>query len=257
MTRGVRYNIFVPKITPLSKTGEEVILGSLLGDGSIAINPNYKNARLSFRHSVLQKEYFWWKVSLLKEISGPSCTWEQPADGYSQSPKLRYQSLALPVLTDIYQLVTKDKKKVVSRKWLNKLTPLGLAAWWLDDGSIIGVRKGVFCTDGYSRKEAEIIKQYFKIVWGLNTTVGEIHRPGGKTFTRVYLRSTEELRRFLLIILPQVKVPQMLPKVLLLYKDPILQQRWVSEVIRLTGFSEETVNFWLKVRKSKSKKFRE
>lgn len=246
------------KLTPLSKECEAVVLGSLLGDASIAVNPNYKNARLSFRHSINQKEYFWWKMSKLKEISSDSCCWEQPADGYSKNPKLRYQSLALPVLTGYYNLVTKRQKKLVSRRWLNKLTPLALAIWWFDDGSIIGERKGVFCTDGYSLKEAEIIKRYFKIVWGINTSVGFVHRPlVNKVYSRVYLSSVEELKKFLRLIIPYVPVPQMLPKVLLLYKDSILQQRWISEVITSSGFSEEVVRFYLKDKQSRHKHFSE
>ena len=35
----------------------QVILGSVLGDGSLKIQKNYKNARLQIRHSVVQKEY--------------------------------------------------------------------------------------------------------------------------------------------------------------------------------------------------------
>ncbi|PIR02174.1 MAG: hypothetical protein COV62_02125, partial [Candidatus Nealsonbacteria bacterium CG11_big_fil_rev_8_21_14_0_20_35_11] len=51
----------------LSKNCKEIILGSLLGDGSLRIHKSYKNARFSFRHSVNQKEYFFWKAGQLKE----------------------------------------------------------------------------------------------------------------------------------------------------------------------------------------------
>ena len=42
-----------------SKLKEQaIILGSLLGDGSLKIHSGYKNARFSFRHSYKQQEYF-------------------------------------------------------------------------------------------------------------------------------------------------------------------------------------------------------
>jgi len=45
----------------LSDQTRAILLGLVLGDGSIKINQGYKNARLSFRHSITQEEYFEWK----------------------------------------------------------------------------------------------------------------------------------------------------------------------------------------------------
>lgn len=120
----------------LSEQCKEVILGSLLGDGSLKIHPQYKNARFSFRHSIKQKEYFFWKLKQLKEISGEKCWWLQ-SNNELGGGKLRYQSLALESLTSLYELTNKRQKFHIRRKWLNMLTPLSLAIWWLDDGSLI------------------------------------------------------------------------------------------------------------------------
>jgi len=43
---------------PLSYQCKSIILGSLLGNGSLKFYNGSKNARLSFRHSIIQKEYF-------------------------------------------------------------------------------------------------------------------------------------------------------------------------------------------------------
>ena len=246
--------------TPVSDRCREIILGSLLGDGSIAINKRYKNARFSFRHSASQKEYFFWKVEELKEISGSRMLWKQGkngSDGFG-GEKLRYQSKALGALTEIYNLVTKRGKKRVSRKWLNQLTPLSLAVWWMDDGSLIAnSRKGVFCTDGFSCEEVEIIRKYLKKVWNIETKIGRTEGISGRKYYRLYIRSTEELKKFLRIILPYIPVKEMLPKTLLLYKDSQLQQRWISEVVELSKFSRSTVEKYLKIKKSKWQSFRE
>ena len=106
----------------LSKQCQEVILGSLLGDGSLKIHPGYKNARFSFRHSVKQKEYFFWKVNQLKEISGDKNWWVQSKNELG-GDRLRYQSLALESLTKLYRLTHKNEKLLIRRKWLNMLTP--------------------------------------------------------------------------------------------------------------------------------------
>jgi hypothetical protein len=241
--------------SPLSNRCQEIILGSLLGDGSLTINEHYQNARFSFRHSITQKDYFFWKVRELKEISGKNCWWIQEKDGRSQKRKIRYQSQALPVLTKIYLLTHKGKKFRVQRKWLNKLTPLSLAVWWMDDGALIANgRKGVFCTDNFSYKEHLILSRYLRKVWGVKTKVGERKKGSGKY--RLWFRSTEELKKFLKIILPFI-VESMLPKVLLLYKDSLSQQRWISEVSSLTRFPEKIIKRHLEIKKKKWKNFRE
>jgi hypothetical protein len=56
------------KNIPLSDSCMSIILGSILGDGSLKIHKNYKNARFKFRHTICQKDYFFWKVSMIKEI---------------------------------------------------------------------------------------------------------------------------------------------------------------------------------------------
>ena len=44
---------------PLSETCKAIILGTLLGDGSLKIYSGYKNARLTIRHSIVQNSYFY------------------------------------------------------------------------------------------------------------------------------------------------------------------------------------------------------
>lgn len=243
----------------LSDQSKEIILGSLLGDGSLKIHSPYKNARFSFRHSVHQKEYFFWKNEMLKEISGGSSFWQQKADGFG-GEKLRYQSLALESLTDLYQLTSKNNHLEIQRKWLNKLTPLSLMVWWLDDGSLIGNgRRGVFCTDSFSLKEQKLLVRYLYKVWGIKVAIGKIHRERNgkiKEYYRLWVRSGEELKKFLRIILPHMLMPSMLPKVLLLYKDSKLQQRWISEVSRLTKIPLEIIEKYLLEKKMRYKNFR-
>ena len=248
------------KITPLSKNVRDIILGSLLGDGSLAINPKYKNPRFSFRHSIKQKEYFFWKVEMLKEICGESCYWlqgsEKKPDGWGTA-KYRFQSKALSSLTEIYNLTHKrvsGTKVRITRKWLNQLSPLSLAIWWQDDGSLVSdSRQGVICTDGFSLEEIEIINQYFKKVLNIETKIGRV---SNQEKYRIWIRSSEELKKFLRIIIPHVYVKSMLYKILLTYKDSQIQERWISEVEKLGNFSRLDIENALVDKKSKSKSFR-
>lgn len=238
----------ISQIAPsLSVNCKEIILGSLLGDGCLKINEKYKNARFSFRHSPKYEDYFFWKIDQLKEISGEKCWWKEK-DG-----KLRYQSKALPELTEIYNFVSKRGKFKVRRRWLNLLSPLSLAVWWMDDGSLVkNSRQGVFCTDSFTLKEQKILARYLFKVWKIRVKIGKSE----KGYYRLWIRSTEMLKKFLRIILPFVKVKSMLPKVILLYKNPQLQKRWTSEVSKFSGFPLSVVEHYLELKRKKWRDFR-
>lgn len=239
--------------TSLSCLERSVVLGSILGDGSLKIYPGYKNARFSFRHSEKQSSYFYHKVSLLSGISRPGSVQKQKADGRSTVEKLRYQSRALQSLSDIHNVTHKRNKLEVRRKWLNHLTAHSLAIWWFDDGSIVGKgRRGVFCTDGFSERECMVLARYLLVVWKISVRVGresklsskgaQCQQPAGKEGSKIqhsnsprnfYFRlwlSTQQLKSFLRIILPYLPCKEMFYKVLLTYKDLQLQERWISEV---------------------------
>lgn len=243
----------------LSNRSREIILGSLLGDGSLKIHPGYKNARFSFRHSIRQKDYFFWKARELKEISGRSYFWEQKPDGFG-GKRLRYQSLALDQLTKIYHLTHQKDKLVAQPKWLKLLTPLSLAVWWLDDGSLtVNSRRGVICTDSFPYEFQQTLTDYLEKTWGIKVKVGKITRNwNGKIieYYRLWIRSGEELKKLLRLILPHIEVASMLSKVLFLYRNPELQQRWISEVSASTGFSEKIIRKYVDEKKSKWKHFR-
>lgn len=233
----------------LSDRCKEIILGMLLGDGSLKIERPYKNARFSFRHSSKYRNYFFWKVKELKEISGEKCWWE------GKDKKLKYQSLALPSLTEIFKLTHKKRSLRIRRKWLNLMTPLSLAVWWMDDGSLIkNSRQGVFCTDAFDLKSQKVLARYLYKVWKIKVKIGKTKRKRG--YYRLFIRSTEMLKKFLEIILPHIPVEEMLPKVILLYKDSELQQRWISKIIHLSRFPRSVILAEYEKKRAKWKNFR-
>ncbi len=236
-----------------------LIFGSLLGDGSLKLHPGYANARFSFRHSIKQESYFQWKVGLCGEISSNSSVFIQLPDGFSKNFKLRYQSMALPSLTELYRLTHDKRKFKIRRKWLNRMTDLSLAIWWLDDGSLTAnYRKGVFATDGFDVDSIKKLARYLQVVWKINTHVGAINRVReDRTYQqyRLWIMSTEELKKLLRIVAPHIEIKDMLYKVLILYKDPVLQQRWISELALLTQFTEEEITSEVIRRKQTLKAF--
>jgi len=216
-----------------------VLLGSLLGDGSINIQKNYANARFQMRHSVKQESWFNWKVSILGCLGTDKAVHKQAPDGFQKNSKnpagklhkvLVFQTKEKPILSEIFKVVQKGGKKYIKRSWLNHLDAEALMVWWLDDGSLVkNCKNGIFCTQGFSKTEVKILSQYLKKVWRINTTlcfkssVSKIKKP-------VLRLNTTNLVKFLRIIMPYVPVESMLYKLCIGYVDHEHQQRWISEI---------------------------
>ena len=216
--------------TSLSSTELAIVLGGLLGDGSLKIHPGYKNARYSFRHSIKQTEYFHYKCKELESLATEGSVQEMKPDGWSPNIKLRFCTGARTALTEIHSVTHKKNSLVVQRKWLNHLTAHSLAIWWFDDGSIIGRgRRGVFCTDGFTEKECRVLTKYLLVVWGVTGTPLPIKGKEGGTrqYWRLFL-ATSQLKAFLGHILPYLPCAEMVYKCLIRYVDFRLQQRWIS-----------------------------
>lgn len=239
----------------LSKEGKSLILGSLLGDGCLKIYKGYKNAKFSIRHTNDQKNYLLWKVEKLRETHVLGTVSKGKPDGVSNQIKWIFQSNVSSQLTEIHEITHKKNQKRVKRKWLNHLTPLGLAIWWFDDGSLIcHRRRGVFCTDNFTEKECVLLKNYLSKVWKIRVTIHPIHRKAtGKKYFRIWICNSE-LQKFLNLIVLYVPLIWELfeKKMIINYKNPVLQQRWISQLVdilknrEIKGF--ETKNFFEKLR---------
>ena len=230
------------KNTSLSETELSVILGGLLGDGSLKIHPGYKNARYAFRHSARQSDYFASKCALLQSISSPGSVQRQQPDGWSKQEKLRYCSRALPDLTTVHSVTHSGNRLTVRRRWLNHLTAQSLAIWWCDDGSLVANgRRGCISSDRFSEAECEILAKYLLVVWGISVRVGGVQNrsklpPGfqGPIPSRWRLWfSTGQLQSFLQIILPYCPCTAMVYKFKIRYKSAHFQQRWISQMAAL------------------------
>nr|YP_009105637.1 putative LAGLIDADG homing endonuclease [Xylochloris irregularis]YP_009105669.1 putative LAGLIDADG homing endonuclease [Xylochloris irregularis]AIT94370.1 putative LAGLIDADG homing endonuclease [Xylochloris irregularis]AIT94372.1 putative LAGLIDADG homing endonuclease [Xylochloris irregularis] len=236
---------------PLSDRCREVILGSLLGDGSLKIAKGYKNARLTIRHSIVQEEYLRWKAEELQEIASAGSIQLQKPDGFSANKKISFQSRALPQLTVIHRKAYESNQLRIKRSWLNHMTELSLLVWWLDDGSIIANgRKGVFCTESFDLNAHRILQRYLKVVWGISTTIGKHSSQSDEQKYRLYLNNSE-LRKLFLLIMPlfcvsnlRFELHGMLKKFCLQYNDPQFQQRWISEMKESMPTLDAEIDQW-------------
>jgi uracil-DNA glycosylase family 4 len=158
----------------ISENQLQIILGSGLGDGHLGIQKgiNAKNANFTVAHGPKQKDYLKWKYAILKNISGDILiTKNNNQKGFSIPDGILYglRTQSLPVLTPIYKMLYKNNKKIITKEYLEKMTNLGFAVWFMDDGSITHTKnKNSICdimrihVNGFDKDSINILMNYFK-----------------------------------------------------------------------------------------------
>lgn len=219
------------KYISLSDNQKQLIYGSLLGDGYF----NFNKGTLKIEHSEKQYQYLLWKYNLLElttKISkqNKQLNTDKVYTTYSLSINRTYLT---DVLSDIYKQLysnTSHRKKL-SMQFLNNLSHLGLAVWWLDDGCLSvhkGNRYGKLCTHAFNYEEHILMQKYFAEVWGIDTTITvEKHK-------YYFLRfNVKALQRLISIIYKDVcEIPSLLYKINLNYENQVNLNRFYD------GFDE-------------------
>ncbi|HTW97797.1 MAG TPA: recombinase RecA, partial [Acidimicrobiales bacterium] len=107
----------------------EVILGSLMGGGALSPPRTARGACFRFGDGPRQLPYAEWKASLLGNIARSQRSGRR--DG-----AVPYDFEPLPELAELARAVYLNGAKVFNDDYLKQLTPLSLAIWYLDGGSL-------------------------------------------------------------------------------------------------------------------------
>jgi hypothetical protein len=177
-------SIYINNIV-LNDTQEQLILGTLLGDGYVNNRYNSKkemrNCRLTINHGLIQKDYVYYKYNLLKNICGKEP--EVRKNGGYGDYNCRIVTKSLPCLKKFHDLFYKKDGKRVTQELLDKLKPEGLAFWFMDDGSCSRRKDKIhsiaFHTQGFIEKDNLLIIDYFKNKWGISFILKEDSRGKG------------------------------------------------------------------------------
>ena len=199
----------------LSKKQKSLLIGLLIGDGTISSNFVFK-----LSHSVEQREYLEWKVKLLDkfQIKNNGIKEYISTCGYNIGKGVLYSQMSVIPTIKALRRTIYIPKKTITRRLLNWLTPLEIAIWYMDDGhinvntskqrsSIQHTIKIATCVDEIT---VEIIIQYFLDVWNIKFR----KFPEGKNTFSIASSSEEDYSKFVNLIKPFVEqVPSMLYKI--------------------------------------------
>ena len=203
-------------VKKLSKEQKSLLIGLLIGDGTISNNYVFK-----LSHSILQKEYLEWKIQLLDKykIKNNGLKGYTSTCGFNKGKGVIYSQLSINPTIKALRRTVYIPKKVITRKLLNWLTSQEIAIWYMDDGcininssvqrrnSVQHTIKIATCVDF---ETSQIIINYFKEVWNINFRP---FREGSGTFS-IASSCEEDCRNFIKIVKPYIlQVPSLLYKI--------------------------------------------
>ena len=194
----------------LSPMQWEAVRGSLLGDTCLGgpRQPYLRGVRIRLGHGSKQAEYMRWKTSLFANI--PGSYWQR------DSGKSFWDSTPLVELFDIWRDVYRSGAKHFSDQYLEQLTPLGLALWYMDDGGFTlrgKVESGrvAFCVQAMDVDTQVRLQRMLSNRYGVESSLRTI---AGQAVLRMERDATD---RFHAVIAPHVH-PSMEAKLLPRYR---------------------------------------
>jgi len=172
-----------------------LILGTLLGDGSVSIArydksrskvsnvKQYKqgNYRLNISQALCHKRYVEFKENVLHNIvAGGIRNNKQHEDSYGRFMS-RFNTIPHRSISDIVDLLYVDGRKTISRKVLDLIDSSALAVWFCDDGHIGKTRNGsvshgTLSTHSFSLKENELIAEWLSEKYNIEVIIKEDKR---------------------------------------------------------------------------------
>jgi hypothetical protein len=199
------------KLTPIQKS---VLIGTLLGDGTLELNGKYP--RLRIQHSKSQLLYVEWKQNIFSNFTSKKIRISQRKKDSRTKKVYHYcgfDTFSIPLLNNFYELFYFSGKKIVPKRIDLLLTePLSLAVWFMDDGYKRNDCNAIrISTESFSLKEQTILQKCLSKNFNV---FSRIHKKG--KFWNLYIPSGE-LNKFYFIISSYI-IPSMNYKISL---DPV------------------------------------
>jgi hypothetical protein len=223
----------------MKRTASELkgaLLGTLLGDA-------YISNRGEFGCEQITKNLIDYKANILKSIH-PDIkvyydTRHREATDFNKNPKRSYriQTNKHPYFLKLREELYRDTGKQVSSSVLNRLTPEGIALWFMDDGycdykKSNNTKNLRICTDSYDSFSIEQIQTYFNNTWNIPTKV-MMHKARANYIPkpRVSIGGSKPMQSFVTLVYKYF-LPEFYYKIDLHYTDQTLKSKRCSDDYR-------------------------
>lgn len=170
---------------------KSILIALCLGDGYITHQRQLRNGKyytynyLEINHGAPQKEYIEWKAKLCTSITGRKSTVRFKKrkatiiKGRQVTERIAYTfTNTAPYFKILRKWLYPNNKKYLNKKYLNYLDPLGIAIWYMDDGSTYVSKTDrsfsvKFCTH-CSKEECEGICELFYKKYGITFHINKV-----------------------------------------------------------------------------------
>ena len=170
----IRESFKEAKLNPLTQDNLEIILGIMMGDGSM--EHKYKNARMSIAHGEKQKEYSYYIANKLSNLNPHTYTSVSKLD---ERTGKRYTSYwidlpANPAFNEICEHFYVNRIKRIPIELFDNFTWQSLAYMFMDDGSKASCG-GQLATNCFSIEDLQKFQVFLLKKFNIETTICKSH----------------------------------------------------------------------------------
>jgi len=183
----------------LTRRQRDILVGLLLGDGHLETQNNGRTYRLKVEHAEKQRDYVKWLYDEFKEWVPSGIYEKERPDGSKTVGFTTYSHGSFRFYGhQFYESGVKRIPKLIHKL----LSPVGIAVWFMDDGSRKSLRHKTFIihTLGYTKKDLERLQEALQ---KKSKIITRLHRQKQK-YWRLYILS-ESAQQFLDLVQQYVK----------------------------------------------------
>lgn len=188
----------------MNEKQKEILIGSLLGDASIAKVSDTK-ARVNISHSDKQLDYVNYLYSELESLCKTP-----PKENKGKYITYYFNTLSREDLLELYNKFVVEGVKGVPKDIEKLLTPLGLAVWFMDDGTSCYVTitdrmvnrnsTVMLCTDAFTKRDVELLINVLEKKFGIKAN---LNHPKSRKGYRIYI-GTKYAQKFFDVVEPYI-----------------------------------------------------
>lgn len=192
------------RATAFTQRQQDIVYGTLLGDGYLRptnSGSDHHSYALSLCHGEKQLEYLKWKYEELNNFVLKEDFTVNTRSFRGNAPTYAFNTISHPFLNEAHTVCYgANGRKDITQNWLDKLSPLSIAVWYLDDGSLNKRYHTItLCTNSFSKEGQQLAIDYFKKHYDIHAVLEP--RRNGQSVIRI---NASESRKFMDIVAPHV-----------------------------------------------------